>query len=252
LQKSPRLLAIAGVASFIVFLMVLLPARVLTGFVGSDLARFSGVDGSIWNGRVETVVVSGLQFSRVRWSLHPLQIFIGRLALTFETQFSGGAVSGAVALGINGSVRLRDFEASGPIETIAGRLRLPAAGGRFIARIEKLDIDNQWPSAFVGEVRVGDVPLNLIGVSSGWSGSYAVNFNAETIPDDGGFVGAIVDQGGPIAISGSLALRPPANYDLVAKVKAREDAPPELEQGLMLLGTADAGGNRELRLSGSL
>lgn len=239
-------------ACFIFFAALLAPARVLTDAVESDQLRFVGVTGTLWRGAALNVQVPGFRLNRTTWAVHPLELFVGRLAATVDTQWPGGFARGDLALQLNGTVRMREIEAAGPIAPIAQRMKLPAAGGSLVIAVSRLDIADGWPRSAVGEIRVGDVPLNLIGIAPGTNGSYKVSFDADEIPEDGGFSGSLEDLGGPIAITGSVALSPPGNYEFLAGIQARPDAPAELAQALNMLGPPDASGKHELRMSGSL
>jgi len=251
-MKPQKLLIGVGVTCFIAFVIASIPAKVITIFLPGDLIQTGGTSGTLWNGEARLVQISGIQLTETQWTMHPLQLALGRLAFHLETQASGGFVRSDVTLSVTGSVSVRNLNATGPLAPLAGLMKLPQSGGEISVQIDLLTIKNEWPSALVGSIRIGNLPLNLIGVAAGPIGSYEVRFAADPVPEDGRIVGELQDLGGPLEIGGSIYLDPPRNYDLNASIKAGAGAPADLARGLVLLGPADANGNHQFMMSGSL
>jgi general secretion pathway protein N len=250
-MKHRNLLIGVGVACFIVFVVVALPAKVITALVPAEIVQIGGTSGTLWRGEATLVQISGVQLTNTRWTLHPLQLLLGRVALHLETNPPGGSVSSDLTLGITGTVTVKNFDATGRVAPLAQLMKLPPSGGDISMQIELLTIKNDWPRNIVGKVRIGNLPLNLIGVAAGPVGSYEVRFAADPVPEDGRIVGELQDLGGPLELRGSIYFAPPSNYELDANVKASMDAPADLSRGLALLGPADASGNHQLMMSGS-
>ena len=131
-MKSLSLLAGAGLASFLVFLIVSLPAKVLTDLAAPAGVQIAGVTGSAWRGQARSVEVPGFQLGRTTWIIDPAAFVLGRLSATIETVWPGGKASGKLTVGITGSIRLRDFEAVGSVAPIAQQMNLPPSGGQFL------------------------------------------------------------------------------------------------------------------------
>jgi general secretion pathway protein N len=245
----------AGLASFLLFLLVNIPASALTGLLDSRLPeniRISGVDGTFWNGSVHSVNINRLQFSAVQWDLNPLGLLMGQLSIRVKARVAGGDVNIDTTISLSGTITMRDLEATGSIMPIAAGFNFPVTGGRYRVQISELSIVDGWPTSFIGSIRVDDVPLNMMGNSSGPKGSYAVEFDAETVPEDGRLIGTVSDDGGLVEVGGNLVLTPPNNYELQAKLKARRGAPADITSALLLAGPADSDGRREISLAGTL
>ena len=180
-----------------------------------------------------------------------MQLLLGRLSLHLQTHPPGGVVRSDVALGITGAVTVRNLDASGAVAPLANLMKLPQSGGEISVQIDLLTIKNEWPRTLIGSIRIGNLPLNLIGVAAGPIGSYEVRFAADPVPDDGRIVGELQDLGGPLELGGSIYLDPPRNYDFSANIRAGAGAPADLARGLALLGPADANGNHQFMMSGS-
>jgi hypothetical protein len=130
-------------------------------------------------------------------------------------------------------------------------MKIPQSGGDLSVRIDEVSIEDEWPSAAVGKIRVDNLPLNIIGVAAGPVGAYEVTFEADPVPEDGRIVGQLQDLGGPLQLEGQIFFYPPRNYDLNARIRGAPGAPADLVRGLALLGPADANGLHELVMSGS-
>lgn len=251
-MKSLSLLAGAGLASFLVFLIPSLPAKLLTDLAAPADVRITGVTGSVWHGEARSVAVPGFQFGRTTWIVKPAALMLGRLSATIETEWPGGKAGGNLTLGLTGTIGLSEFDASGSIAPIAQQMNLPVSGGQLSISLVDLEVVDGWPRTFLGDIRVENVPLTLVGVANGPTGSYQVNFATEEIAEDGTIIGVLKDLDGPLAIDGNLMLSPPNFYEIIGRITARPGAPSDLVQGLALLGPASTDGSREFSMAGSL
>jgi hypothetical protein len=253
-MRTNSILIGTGLACLLVFMIVSLPASLVLDSVASERVRIMGVSGSVWRGEIRSIGLPGLTLRRTRWQLRPLGLLAGRLASRIETELPGGYARGELSVGLNGVLACADFEAVSPVAPIARLIGIPAAGGTATVKIDDLKLEDNWPRAAIGVVRLRDVPLIVPGVTdiAGAFGSFQVSFAAETIPVDGPLVGALEDFGGALELQGEIALRPPANYAVSGLVRARPEAPRALADGLMLIGPDAGQGRREFSLTGSL
>jgi general secretion pathway protein N len=251
-MKSISLLAGAGLASFFVFLIVSIPAKVLTDLATPEGVQLAGVSGSAWRGEALSVQVPGFRLGRTSWIVRPAALILGRLSATIKTEWPGGRASGELTASITGTIRLSNVDAASPVAPIAQQMNLPPSGGQLLISFAELELVDQWPQTAVGEIRVENVPLALMGVPSSPTGSYQISFATEDVTDDGIVVGELTDLDGPLQISGNVTLSPPNNYEVFGRVNARSDAPSDLVQALVILGPAGADGTREFSLAGSL
>lgn len=251
MSKRNSLIA-AGVACFVAFIVALAPARILADLLPREVATLTDAEGTVWSGSAQSLSVAGLQFSDVRWDLHALALLIGRLSASVEAKWGDGFVQGDAAIGLTGALRLRDVRAVGPLAPITQRMNLGGAGGELAVEVAALDVVDDWPTRIVGELRVGRVALNLIGVPGALTGNYRLSFDMDDVAEGDEIPGALTDGGGPLEIVGELRLTPPRNYSIQARIKARPGAPPELANGLALVGPRQPDGSHQFRMSGSL
>jgi len=247
-----NLLIATGAGFFLVFALALAPARILTGLLPAEAGRISGATGTVWSGGASFVEVGGIQLRDLNWDLKALALLIGRLALTVDAKWGTGFVQGDATIGLTGNLRLRDVRLAGPLEPVMQKLNLPPGGGELAVEIAALDIAAQWPTKIVGTVRVGRVPLKILGVPGSLTGNYQLEFDIDDVPDGGTIPGVLTDNGGPLEILGELNLVPPRDYRIQARISARPDAPTELINGLLLVGPKLPDGSHEFQMTGSL
>ncbi len=235
--------------------MINIPAGAITGLLGDRLPeniRFNGVDGTFWSGSLHTVQFNGWQLSDTHWDLNPAGLLLGRLSARVTARIAGSEIATDASISLFGTITVRDLEASGPISPIAAKFNLPVTGGRFLVQLSELTVEDGWPTSLIGFGRVAGVPINFMGGTGGPLGNYAVEFDAETVPQDGRLTGAVSDEGGPVEVGGNIVLMPPSNYELQLTLKALPGAPADITQAISLAGPAGPGGRRELSMAGSL
>lgn len=250
-MKSQAWIIGVGVGSFFVFLFAMLPARLLSAFVPAGTAQIVGLTGTLWHGNAQTINAAGLQFRDTDFEISPLGLLAGRLSLSFDGDWGTGYARGDVSVGLTGSLSVHNLEAAGPLAPVLQMMNLQGNSGELSIRIDTLEIIDDWPRNIIGFVRVGNLPLSMIGVSGGVSGNYELRFDVPEVAADGSILGELTDLGGPLQITGVIRLSKPRNYSVDANIKPRPDAPNDLKQGLMLIGAPEPDGSREFVMTGS-
>jgi hypothetical protein len=252
-MRTRGLFLIVGIGAFLLFVIANVPAR-----LGTDVLRSAGIDtgsasGTLWRGEVSSLRVVGLRLGRTSWTLHPASLLMGRLAADIDIRLPGGFVRGRAEAGLNGRLALIDTEAASPLSGLAPLLGLPVTGGEANASIQRLVLEDGWPTSAIAEIRVGNLPLALPGMAPepDAMGSFAAVFDQPELGEGDALAGQLRDLGGALEVSGGISLSPPNNYDIAGLLKPRNSAPPSLTQGLVLFGPEDAEGRREFSLSGS-
>ena len=72
---------VGGIVAFLIFAIAYMPAIQVIGRV--DLPKnvsISGVSGTLWTGKAQTIVVNGLPINNVNWELSPLALLIGKVS----------------------------------------------------------------------------------------------------------------------------------------------------------------------------
>jgi len=252
----PRARLFAGLAAltFVVFAVAGAPATLITGFL-PDEVQLSGVQGSLWAGEASSLRAGQLRLGRTSWDLSPWQLLLGRLAGQIDTVLPEGFARGEFAVGLGGSLQLKNFSAAAPVATLAAAtgMGLPVQGGQVAVELTALKIADSWPQQAIGEIRIGDVAMvfrNGQPVQDQLA-SFELRFNADDVPEAGPLEGMLADRGGPLEVSGLVLLTPPANYELSGRATPRASAPQEMQQALVLLGPEGPDGSRDFSFAGS-
>ncbi|MGH8135088.1 MAG: type II secretion system protein N, partial [Steroidobacteraceae bacterium] len=69
------LLVAAGVAAFLVFLIAMVPATVLTRWLPPGIA-VAGLNGTIWSGRASSLGLRGRDLGAASWSCRPWPLLV--------------------------------------------------------------------------------------------------------------------------------------------------------------------------------
>lgn len=220
---------------YLLFLLLTLPAQHVAAWSGAPLAE---AQGSLWRGSA-TLVWQGEALRNLRWRLHPLWPWQGALGATLTIEDQGWQAQGAVRLGWDGRLTLRETWLAGPLDAplLARRLPLPLSGQarltiphavwqQGLREAEGVTLEVLKPKLMLGE------PLAL--------GDLA----AELEVSAGRLEGRLFDKGGPLELGGRLQGDAASGLALEASLKARSDAPAHLADTLRLLPTAPDGGAR--------
>ena len=243
-----------GMLAFLLFLLVLAPATLVTDRLAKRLPGFSAqtVEGLATEGSARGVQWRGVRIERLDWNWQALALLTGWLEfrLHVDDPESQSNVSGNVA--VNPGRRLRGHDLMGQLPiarlaALAGPSRLPLQG------VVKFNLQELILNAAGRLYRADGViyllnarttlgqPLNL--------GDFTVQLTP-AMPE--GIQGAVKDNDGPLALEGTLNLLPDGRYHFTGQAAARDASNPALRQALNLLGPPGGDGRWALNFSGVL
>jgi general secretion pathway protein N len=237
-----------GIAAFLLFALVTLPASVVLSLIHPQGVTLSGVSGSIWNGRAEAVRAGTLNVGSVEWNLDVLALFTGKLGANVKVTRSDGFAQGAVAFS-GSSVTLRRVNAALPLSALPPNLLRGGWTGTAKLRLDHMTLENSWPVAANGTIEVADLvgPANRPAALGG----YKVVF-ADAAATAEGLKGALSDTGGPLAVNGTVDLKKDRSYLLTGLIATRPNAPGDMARTLEILGEPDAQGRRQFSIEGTM
>ena len=240
-----------GVGAYIAFTLATFPAGVALRWFAPPNATFAGVAGTLWSGSAATCSVEGFTVESLRWRLRPTSLFLGRISANVEARIPDGFVSGDVSASAS-SVRFSDLRGATSLPALAGVLPLSGVRGQATVALETLVLEDGWPAAAVGELKLA----GLESLIPDGSGAYVPfgDYTVTLVPAPASELAAtFVDTGGPLEVQGTAKLDASRTYTIDALVEARANAPEMLVQGLAFMtGDPDAEGRRRLNLTGSL
>lgn len=246
-----------GAGAYLAFTLATLPAATAYHWLAPEPLRLSGFSGTVWSGGAALGSVPGLAFREARWNLRPAALLLGRLEGDFEARLADGFVS-THAVARPGRVVLEDVQGSTNLSTLRGLLPLAGdATARLSVQFDRFVVVDGWPVNALGTLRIGTLAVPpFTGLDGGGSGlievgSFALEFSDT---DDEGLMATVTDTGGPLEVTESqLSLGPDRRYLLRGLARPRDNAAPELVQGLEFLASGTGpGGAHQFEFEGSL
>jgi len=237
---------VAGVLVFLVVLVTTFPARIAYNWFAPPEIVLTGIEGSIWSGAASEALTAGAYFRDLTWTLRPKALLSGKLAFDVAAKPADGKFAATIMLGINRSLDLINLTGSVPLDLVHQAFQQQGIRGDLSMDFTKLVIENDMPVEVAGNVIVTN--FYEPSLSANTIGDFRVDFRS----DNGIIRGTIDDLAGILDVDGEITLSPDRSYSVIGNVSAKPNAPPSIEQGLRLLGTADVHGFRPFRFEGAL
>ena len=241
-----RRLLIAGIVTVLIGLIVQFPARIAYHAFVPDSVRLTGISGSIWRGQAAEGQLGSLYVSDIAWSVRPLALLTGRLAVDLSLNPAGGFVETRASVSLAGNAELTNVEGGITIAALQGLIPMPGIEGNLRLQLEELAVSDGLPVSATGTVEVFGL------VVRGLSPTPIGDFRAQLASTDGAVSGSLEDLSGVLDIAGSLRISPDRSYVLEGLVAPRPTAAESIVSQLRLLGSPNERGQRQFRLEGRL
>jgi general secretion pathway protein N len=255
MRPNTRLL-ILGLIAFLVFLVISVPATVMTGLIaGRAPVEFSGVTGTLWHGQAMQVTGRDVVVGPLEWTIRPWSLLRGELAadVVIHSSTDRDQIAGSVWLGlaIPGVAKIRNANITADAEWVFTQAAVPiAARGRILIHIEeliarrdrlpKINATLSWQNAGVTYPQ----DYNL--------GAYHVKVQHQPIDNPEVVVLEISDQDSPLHINGEARMQANGEYQLDIRLRAEPDAPQDIVRVLPMLGAAQDDGSVHVQRRGTL
>jgi hypothetical protein len=233
-------------AAFVLTLIVRLPAALLSHLLPAGV-QCRAADGTLWHGACAELRTGDIALSDVRWTLHPRSLARARLALDLQSDDARASGSAQLVLHLDGDLDIEALNASLPVQ--GGLTPLPAGwSGDLALAIDQASVHAHHLVSVEGTVTARGLRSQHPAADLG---SLELRFPAPA-PAPAPMRATLRDLGGPLSVRGELALARDGSYELSGTVAPRDDANPDLQQLLQLLGPADAAGAHAFSLAGTL
>lgn len=238
-----------GIGAFVVLALITLPARLVLSRATSPAVSFSGVSGTLWNGRAQALRVGGMHAGSLEWDLHVLPLLTGRLNADVKVTRTDGFAQGDVTATASGRLVLEEFTASLPVSALPPDIAQGGWGGTLNLKLPRLVLEDGWPTQADGTIEA----LDLVGPANKPAeiGSYRIAFTGADA-SAGVLSGAVTDLGGPLQVTGTVQLKPDRSYLVDGLIAPRPNAPASVANTLQYLGPPDAQGRRQFSFEGTM
>ncbi len=251
MNLTPRKWLLIGVGAYLLFVLVTLPATLLSRQLAKHGVRSAGVSGSVWHGQVTGLQAGVLNLGNAEWRMRFLPLLTGKLAADVKLTQANGFAQARVSAALTGRIALTDVSASLPLQSLVGSGGLPGGWvGTAQAKFSELVLKDNWPVSAQGTLDIVDLtgpagqPNNI--------GAYRLQFPAPNAVADT-LTGALEDlDGAVIDVTGTLKFAADRSYELNTLVAARNTTPTNIAESMQVLGPPDAQGRRPLSVSGTM
>ncbi len=245
-MRNPKRLILAGIATFVIGLVITFPARMAYQWLAPDELKLSGIDGTIWHGSAARGTAGGLYLANISWSYEPLALLTGKFEFASSSNLASGFFDARIAVGLSGKLTLSDVSGALTLDTLTAILPLSGIEGDVTVTFEEVIIENGVPVEATGTL----VLANL--VSRYLSPTILGDYEAEFQTYDEGILASVESINGVLELVGMVKLTRNRNWEFIGKVAATPAAPLGISQQLQLLGSPDSRGKRDFRIEGQL
>ena len=240
-----------GLLAYVIFMLIQFPAANFIDLLGRYLPGLTAqeVQGSARKGTAREVRLHDTRFETLSWRFRPLALVKGRLEYRVIAEAPQLRLEGAAGVGLRRQLQIEDLSGRLPLPraiALIGRPTLPL-NGNVELNLTALHLDREGrPRAAYGTTRLLDTrttlgrPLDL------------GDFSAELTTEDQTILGTIKDNGGPLELTGVLALTPDGRYRFTGQVALRDPNNQDLRQALTALGQPGADGKWQMEFTGVL
>lgn len=247
-----RLNLAAGIAGFVLFLLLAIPAPLLYSWSRDGFAaevNVFGLGGNLWRGQATSATVGTVQLEALEWQLRPASLLLLRLSHRVRARTGSGELQAVISKSLLGStLRISALNGSLPIEQTGSALGLPLMpfGGQLRLAVTRLHVRDGKPVLVSGAIQLDNLSFNFSSPHT-LLGAYQV-----ALATDKDIVRArITSEAGALEAQGSAESSPSGSYTLDMRLRPRATAPPNVVSLLQSLGQPDAEGWYRLRRDGN-
>ena len=241
---------LTAVISYVVLLIATIPAKPVIDLVNRNtLANVQGVSGTLWDGRALLISINNINIDRTEWSFKLWKLFIGKVAVNINTQFSDNDINAEIGTSFLGRFFINDLYARVDAQQVAELANLPLVQ---LSGIISLDIESaQWKQGELplanGEISWRDAAVTVADTASLGNVTILISESDQQL-----LTAEINNQGGDIKINGTAGLVPEADYTVDIKLLPTATANNNIKQSLGMFAQRQSNGEYTLNKTGSL
>lgn len=254
LTKRGVRLILLGVAVYLVFLVVSLPASFLTRYVlpampAARNLQLQGVNGSIWNGQAAEARFNNFNLGKLNWEFNAWGLLLGNLDMLLRFRNDTTQGRARINLGLGGSLSANNVDVQMPAERLAPLMYgFPVSlAGEVHGNLKELELEPGetlqgrgrivWRAAALRapqNIELGDIVTTL----------EPVNRGSKLV---------IKDQGqGPVETDITITVKGNGEYKMNGWFKPRDASQQHITEALRLIGRADNAGRYWVAYNGTL
>ena len=239
--------------SYVFFLVVNIPASRVLNFLqkqGSLPVSFYGIEGSIWRGHADSLVIPGNQkLENLDWSINPFALLLGRLSTDIKATIQKQPLSGQVSKHFfGGDLFIYDATSKLPAKTVQTIIDLPIGemGGDIEIFIDKAHLKADLMPLVEARIFWQHAKLTL---------GQTINMgqiNITVIPNEAHqTIVNLSNNGGDLSLNGEASIGTDHSYVLNIGLKPK-DATGDVAQSLNLFAQRQSDGSYKVKQNGNL
>ncbi|NRA83153.1 MAG: type II secretion system protein N [Gammaproteobacteria bacterium] len=239
--------SISAIVIYLVFIVVLLPAN----FVLSQLElpkniKLGMAQGTLWQGRVNTVQYGDLTINNVRWQLQASALLLGKIEIDLVVGQPKDSIRGNGLLGYSFSgVSVEGLTLSAPVAELTKLAPLPyglIATGKVRLTVSDFSQGQPWCQSLSGKLK-----LTNSDISSGFGAITVVTAQALLSCDNGDIVAVVNPETNSLGIDAKVVLDTKRNLIINGFVKPPSNASRDFVELLKFTGQPDTRGRYSLK-----
>lgn len=244
---------IIAIVSYLIFTLINTPAATVLSLVEDNMnipVKFYGVQGSIWDGRSDRVMIQGQQpLDNLHWSINPLSLLLASLSADIQAQVQQQNIVGSIRLGPTGNLSGSDIRARLDASQVQQMLAMPFGE---LAGVFNIDIESlQWSGTGLPEAR-GTIEWQNAGLTIVESVDLGhVDMNIKP-GKDGTLEATLKNRKGDLGIEGNASLADNNNYMVDVTFIPQNNARNSIKESLAMFARRQSNGSYRLRKSGNL
>ncbi|WP_028109419.1 type II secretion system protein N [Ferrimonas futtsuensis] len=233
---------------YLVFLAVTVPVSLVWQFSPKPKGiQVSGLEGTLWAGRADTVTMAGRRLENLTWELDPWWALIGG-QLEAVVSVSGDVQGrGTVRYGFSG-LEVEGLRLESPLSVLVGNRRLPfrtKVAGEVKLNLSQGSQGEPWCDSLNGRITVQQLDVN------NQFGAFPLGNLAGTLGcSQGNLQLTMTEQDNRIGVAGTALLKANMQVEVNAGIKATAEQPDAMAKSLAFLGQPDDNGVYPLQYSG--
>jgi general secretion pathway protein N len=247
-----RYYVILALCSYLFFALASTPAAKVISLAQKNFnlpVKIYGVQGSIWNGQADNVLVQQHRIDQLKWSINPASLLLASLSADIQASIKEQNVIGHINVNMSGDIHAEDLRAKLSAADIQQLVAMPFGelGGEFILNIQSLDWSGTGIPSTTATIKWRQAKLTLVDTVD--LGQVLVNIK----PDEkNGLSLEVKNKGGALSIDGSIALSDKKQYKLLLNFNPASNANSNIKQSLSMFAKKQSNGSYRFKQNGNL
>jgi len=248
-----RYYILIAIVSFLFFTLGNVPAAKVISLAQKNAQlplKLYGVQGSIWNGSADKVIVQGQPpIDNIQWDINPATLLLARISGEVKGSIKNQNVVGDISYSASGTFSASNVRAriEAPVIQELAQMPLGELGGIFNVNIESFEATSEGLPKIAGTIKWRNAQLTVMEtVELGF-----INLVLST-GDDDKLLAKISNTKGQLLLDGKANLDSNKAYDLNLRITPESNANNNIRQSITLFAKRQSDGSYLVKRKGNL